>query len=369
VVLHSAQGGLGSGEFSPDRQRLVYLADLDADYRNELFSVPLDGSATPTRLDGPRIPAGRVARFALTPDGSRAIYVADQLVEFKYELFSVPVDGSAVAVRLSQPLPRFGGVRPLRLVLAGGSVFYTASEDGARAELFRVPIDGSAAPVKLSAPLVNRGNVAFFDVTPDGSRAVYQADQEVDERFELYSAPASGSGPVRKLNGALGRGIVGGDNYFDAAISVGVLAISPDGERVVFRAGPDNQRELFSAPIDGSAPAIEISAPLAEEGTVLSGFRFTPDGKGVVYRAVQDFPSPTPGFALFHARLDVAASAERISGIGMAFDHYQTLPLFELEGGRVFYMLDQETEGVVELFFNLLSGPREDSGPRAKRSR
>jgi Tol biopolymer transport system component len=362
------QTGLSSVRISmltPDGQRLVYLADTNADYGDEVYSARLDGSAPPARLDGVQIPSGRVENLVLSSDGTRALFVADAFVDNQFELFSVPVDGSAGPVRLNPLLAANRSVSNFRLEVAGAFAFYASNQDDTeKLELFRVPSDGSAPARKVSAPLVRRGNVAVFVPTPDGSRVVYQADQEVDERFELYSAPSDGAGPVRKLNGALGRGDVGGATFLDEAF-VDVCSISPDGARVVFRADAETEGkcELYSAPVDGSGPAIKISAPLLANGTVLSAFRFTPDSKGVVYRAFLGrigFSDPLH-FALFHATLDVPEGAKRVSGIGQTFGYgYEVAFAFAVtpDSGRVLYLLDQETPDVVELFLNMLVRPQ-----------
>jgi len=50
------------------------------------------------------------------------------------------------------------------------------------------PWRGGAAPTKLNGTLVSGGDVSVNPRTsPDSSRVVYQADQDADEVFELYS--------------------------------------------------------------------------------------------------------------------------------------------------------------------------------------
>ena len=61
--------------------------------------------------------------------------------------------------------------------------------------------------LKLNDPLVPSGDVESFDISPDGSRVVYRADQDADGVTELYSVPIAGS-PVTKLNGALVPGVL-----------------------------------------------------------------------------------------------------------------------------------------------------------------
>ncbi len=112
-----------------------------------------------------------------------------------------------------------------------------------------------AQSIKLNAPFLPEvaGDVFLFEISPDGSRVVYIADQDLDEQYELYSVPIGGgdedAGPIR-LNGPL---------VFDG--DVRWFRISPDGECVVYQAAPDVRLEygLFSVPIDGSADPIRLS--------------------------------------------------------------------------------------------------------------
>src|SRR5262249_44792816 len=91
-------------------------------------------------------------------------------------------------------------------------------------------------------------DVTAVQVTPDGSWAVWYADADADEVFEIYSRPTDGSLPVRKLS-AGGDARVWGEALFD---------IDPTGARVLFHDDPTatGAYELFSVPVDGSAPAV-----------------------------------------------------------------------------------------------------------------
>jgi Tol biopolymer transport system component len=66
-------------------------------------------------------------------------------------------------------------------------------------ELYAMPITGTA-PIKLNPPLVSGGdvNTGRFQFTPDGQYVIYLADQEVDNRAELFRVPVGGQ--AAKLN-------------------------------------------------------------------------------------------------------------------------------------------------------------------------
>ena len=81
----------------------------------------------------------------------------------------------------------------------------------------------TAQPVQLNAHLGDDSDVyPNFEITPDGSRVVYMADQDVTGVVELYSVPIGGGKPI-KLNDELA---INGD--------VVSFEISPDGQHVVY---------------------------------------------------------------------------------------------------------------------------------------
>jgi Tol biopolymer transport system component len=144
--------------------------------------------------------------------------------------------------------------------------------------LYSVPITGSV-PVKLNPPLVAGGDVIYFSITPDSSRVIYIADQDVDERIELYNVPIAG-GPALKLNGPL----VSGGN-------VGIkFSIAADTGRVVYTADQQSNDviELYSVPLGGGA-FVKLNPPLASGGDLSPfGFEIDPVSDRVVYSADQD---------------------------------------------------------------------------------
>ena len=66
-----------------------------------------------------------------------------------------------------------------------------------------------------------------FAVSPDATWALYVADAEEDDDFELYRAPVAG-GSSTKLSGAL----VNGGDVVD-------VRVTPDGAHVLYRADQD----------------------------------------------------------------------------------------------------------------------------------
>ncbi|MEJ2209453.1 MAG: Calx-beta domain-containing protein [Anaerolineae bacterium] len=123
-----------------------------------------------------------------------------------------------------------------------------------------MPIAGpAAAGTRLNSPLPPGGNVrASFLVSPGSERVVYLADQALDEVFNLYSAPITGpAGAVLRLNEPLVRE---GDVFAN-------FALTPDGARAIYRADQDIEAvmEVYAADIQAVVGFYE-STQLAGEG-------------------------------------------------------------------------------------------------------
>lgn len=110
-------------------------------------------------------------------------------------------------------------------------------------------------------------NVDTATITPDGRSVVYIADQNVSERFELFSVPIEGGTPVR-LNDDLAAGE-----------RVNEFVISPDGSAVVFLA--NDRKELFHVSVTGG-PVTRLT-PLQRQNGHVRSFEITPDSQNVIF--------------------------------------------------------------------------------------
>lgn len=342
---------------SPDSSRIVFVQDRETPGVFELYCVPMEGG-TPTKLSPPLVSGGDVCpgnvfepRFS--PDSSRVIYVADQEVDERMELYSVPLDGGP-AVKLNGPLVAGGdvalsGQRRLAQVTADGTrVVYVADQlvDGVF-ELFSVPITGGAS-IRLNDPLVAGGRISEensgaepFWLTP-GGQVLYRADQEVDERFELYSVACTG-GPVTKLNGPL---TAGGD-------VARIVRPSADGRRVVFAADQevDQRFEIYSTLLDGNGAATKLNGPLPPGGSVQMVFswpNFGLQNDSVFYVADQEVDEV---FELFQVSIRGGPRTKATPALVPGGDVSLIAPR---DGRTVVYLADQDIDGVVEMYASTL---------------
>ena len=239
---------------------MVYAANQNADDVTELFSVPLTGGPS-TPLSTINVTGGDVVggEFEISPDSTRVVYLADQDTDGVFELFSVPVGGGPTT-KLNGALVSGGSVGiNFRISPNSGRVIYIADqEENDMEELFSVPLAGGTT-TKLNPPLVTGGGVLNARISPDSSRAIYQADQELDSVVELFSVPMTG-GISTKLSGAM---VSGGD------VHVEEYKVSPDSSRVIYIADQeiDTIPGIYSVPLTGGSP---IKLNIGGSSTALS---------------------------------------------------------------------------------------------------
>ncbi|MCB8984946.1 MAG: hypothetical protein H6659_14035 [Ardenticatenaceae bacterium] len=292
-------------QISADSSRVIYVAHPDAQNIDELYSVPIDGSNPPTKLNTTLPSGGGVGNFQISADSSRVVYEADQDIVDVHELYSLPIDGSVPPIKLNTSLPGEGDVNGNFKISANSTrvIYHADQETNDIDELFSVPIDGSSSPVKISGPMASGGDVLWnFQISADSSQVVYGADQDTDNVAELYQVPINGSALPTKLNGPLTSG--GNVDYFQ---------ISADSSHVVYRADQniDMMDELYSVPLNGSTPPVKLNSTLPSEGDVTWNFQISEDSSRVVYVADQ---STDEVFELYSVPLDGSLPPTKLNG-------------------------------------------------------
>lgn len=278
-------GILGDYLVSPNSDRVVYSAAQDSFFSLDLYSVPI-GGGTSVRLNPPFPFFGAVLTHMISPDGNRVVYASVEGFSSPAEVFSVPIDGGT-AVRLNDTYTTGGSVLPFNddilITQDSGRVVYLADQDTFEVyEVYSVPIGGGTV-TKLNAPYTPGGgyvDYTYIALSPDSSRVVYQTDQDTLDIPELYSVPVAG-GPVTKLNDTLTTDGLGGQTFG--------FWISPDSNWVVYDADQeeDDIYELYSVPLAGGT-VTKLNGPLAFGGFVSEEYSISPDSARVVYSADQD---------------------------------------------------------------------------------
>jgi Tol biopolymer transport system component len=335
---------------SPDGVHLFYVADEDGDNESELRRTRLDGSASSLVLHES---AGSFGGLGTTPDSS--VVVFRLAVTTSFRLYRVPSDGNAPAALLTGTMIAAGDVSapntaPFQISADGIWVVYRADALlNERNELFSVRVDGSAAPLRLIPHLVAGGDVALaengdFRISPDSSRVVYRADQEIDEHYELYSVPIDGSAAAVKLNGTLGV------NQDVDSLGRPSFRISADGEHVLYCADQDaDQRlDLYSAPIDGSTAAVNLSLLSPVQDLDPWRYECSPDSLRAVYQ-IFDGPGLAAPIRLFSSPIDGSTARTRLDPAGAAFGNVYEFQLAS-DGSFVVYRGTTDSQSREDLF-------------------
>jgi Tol biopolymer transport system component len=211
-------------------------------------------------------------------------------------------------------------------------VIYSAEQEvDNRLELYSVPIEGGPA-TKLNGALPTGGNVTLYQADADTGRVVYVADQAANDVYELYSVPAEG-GPFVRLNLPL---VSGGNVY--------VARVDPISDRVVYSADQDTDGlfELYSVPITGGM-AVKLNLPTLV--SIVSSFEITPGAAYVMFVAstasnniTRLYGVSTAG-GMVHERSHDLDTGQYVSGFRLSPD-----------GSQVVYRVVQQGQGGGNLY-------------------
>jgi Tol biopolymer transport system component len=357
----SADSDVWDYKFLPSANTVVYTADQDITYRTELYLVNLNSPGASVRLNTALTPNRDVIDFAVSADGSKVIYRADQDADDIYELYLVNVASPGVSVKVSGNLVYGGWVRSdFNFSPDGTKVLYRADEDTYdRVELYMVDLASPGTSHKMNGQLVSGGNVyTSFSFSPDSATVGYVADQETDDKLELYSVAVATPGTTHKLNGAI---IPEGD--------VCRFEWSPDSKRVAYCADQETDEvlELYTVPLDSPGQSVKVNPPLVAGGEVSTGYEFSPDSSFMLYAAYQD---STTRLDLYRVEVALPGVATKVnaplveSGSVVSFQ-------IKKDGTRVAYVANQENEAVYEVYeadfltpgvVTKLSAPMADAG-------
>lgn len=250
-LSHDLSGGfVQSFAVSTDADFVVYFAS-DSSFNYELFSVPIDGSSEPEKLN-PDLGADRdvYSDFKIASNGSKVVFRADLDVDNVPELYSVPIVGpNSSTVKLNEDMVTGQSVEDFEITNNSQIVVFTADLEtsGFKRELFMIDIAGEGMSRRLNSELEDEGNVqSDFKVSSDDSFVVYLAEQEVDGIIEVFLASLLEDVDADKINDPFPEGGSIGAGFISIRSSVG---ISPNSEYIVY-AGEQNsadKTELFSA--------------------------------------------------------------------------------------------------------------------------
>jgi hypothetical protein len=350
----TAGGNVLDFVITPDSSRVIYRADQDADEVFELYSAPVDGSSPAVKISGSLVSGGDVNNIAGSCNGCYAatsqgggtlVFQADKDLDGVFELYATSFTGGTIT-KLHASYGGSEDASSLRLNPNGSRVVFRTNQDvDTDLELYSVNLDGSGLS-QVNATLVANGDVDQYALSADNTTVVYTADQTTDGVSELFSAPISGGSSATKISGA----ISGSEDVQD-------FRISPTSTRVVFRADQDTdgKNELFTTPIGSAGSSkLEPSGGLPADADVTSNYAISPDGNRVLFLADKTFPLDDAE-QLFSAPIDDSAAAVELSTISAATREVSDFRISP-NSVHVIWRADQDADNDFELYLKPIAG-------------
>jgi WD40-like Beta Propeller Repeat len=244
VYADVSQGGQDSIRYqiSPNNQWIVVKVNYFDGKKAELYSVPAAGGQKNDLL---KDLFDVVYEAKITPESDRVVYQGEKTNSTDSNLYSIPLGGGNPLQLNTLP----GDPYIFLVAPDGRHVVYTAHVTFPHFELFAAPAAGGGA-VKLNAPLVTGASVwETFKITPDSRSVIYHADQQAKGIHELYRVPITG-GDFQKINDPL---VIDGD------VQPYGFAINGDSNTVVYVADQDtNDKEELYATFLGASVYLPI---------------------------------------------------------------------------------------------------------------
>ncbi len=203
----STSSDVDYAQWTPDGQRIIYMADPITAFIDELWIVDVSGATpgVPQKLSGTMVSSGDIqfsttpgASFSVSPDGNWVAYRADELFDEQDDVYVVNISGPGpyISTRVSQdPMDRnldtfsFLWAPSSRKLAYRGDLLASAINEMFVVELNA--LDEWSAPILVS----HSGRPAGADVSTtshewawsvDGSRLFFEFDGVVDNNFEAW---------------------------------------------------------------------------------------------------------------------------------------------------------------------------------------
>jgi len=267
------------------------------------------------------------------------LYVADQEVDGRNELYIIETDTPGIAIKLNAALVTDGDVslEPVFVQDGTGAVYKADAETDNIFELWHVELDNPETAVKINPTLVTGGGIGrFFPLNNNANQILYRADQDIDDQNELFLVSLGNPGNATRVNPAL-----------DTDEDVFNFLLSTDKTKVIYTADQDTDtvNELYLADLNSPGSSQKINAPLVADGDV-SSISFNPDGTQIAYRADEITNNSLELFLVDVATPGVSQKLNDNLVTGGSVLHHEFTP----DGLSIIYTADQDTDNQVELY-------------------
>ena len=314
------------------------------------------------KLNGRLQREGKVEEYlAVAPDSRYAAYAADQQKKNVTELFLVDLKTPGEPARLNGPIHSGGDVyNSFRFTPDSGSVVYVADQDiDNKHELYMVSVTAPGEPLKLSGPMPDGGDVGErFIFTPDGKSLIYLGSREKSTVMELYIVSLDKPSDAVKLSGELRFTGDVGPNFI----------VDQGGRQVAYYANHDVMRrfEAYAVTLDKPGEPVRLNPPVGAFQDVKDLFRFSPDGDYLVY--LSNFDSRRT-WELYRVAMNNPGSAIKLSGPLASGGDVSEAFEFSPDGTYLVYAANGDDDDDNELYMvdqTKPGDPRKVNGPLVK---
>jgi dipeptidyl aminopeptidase/acylaminoacyl peptidase len=283
-----------SPAFSPDGAVLAFLSTRAGD--PQVFFLPTGGGEAEKKTDVP----GGVGAFRFTPDGKRLVLTAEVW----------PDCGADAACNRRKDEAMEKG--KMKAYLADRLLFrhWDAWEDGKRTHLLLLDLADTTAPARdltpgdFDSPAFSVGGGGDFDVSPDGKELVFTSNRDAQPatstNSDLWAVPIDGTAEAL----AAPSNLTAANRAFD-----GSPRYSPDGRSIAYRMqrvpGYESDRSVLAIHDRASGTSRVVTDAL---DAWVNAFRFTPDGRQVLFTADVKGRTPLCALDLASGRVSVVSS-------------------------------------------------------------
>ncbi|MEO0601988.1 MAG: putative Ig domain-containing protein, partial [Myxococcota bacterium] len=248
ISNHPAFADLLTFQWAPDSQSLLFVSDRNVDGVNEMFLVPNSGGlpGQAVQVNEPFVigTAGDllsgVNDYGFSPDGQRIFYIADSFVDGLNELFVVDADALGVARYLS--VAGLGSVsQDVELAeWTPDSQALVFAQDGNVLDVMELWLGDATGtlpgfPIQLNGPMVSGGDIGQSTspsnndvvVDPNNRGVFYAADETTASKEDLYFVDFGSPGAPTIVT-----------SNFTASSDLNSFLVSQDGGTVIFNGDP-----------------------------------------------------------------------------------------------------------------------------------
>lgn len=220
------------GIISADSKYFVFRSDRDSQDQDELFSVRLDITESPKKLNAPIADGREVdSNFQISPDSQKVVFRANANSASSEDLFVAPIDGANDPVRITPDIPTGGGAAR-NFFISGDSelLVYNSAHSGPR-HWYAVSLDGGSS-LLLTGPFAINFNISntYAALSANGEQFVFQVDNQESSVLagrRFFSVATDGQTPPVDISPTIPMGV-------DANADLRTPIFEPDGLKVTY---------------------------------------------------------------------------------------------------------------------------------------